>query len=453
MLEKKLRLIGQEHIARLLEQGATFVSREAVERDLAGVDMDLVAQLVQGRHLFSEPDLGRVEPPEVFPASFAGTTEAVPFRRRGEELLRGSRVAALVVAGGQGSRLGIDAPKGVVRVSPVTGKSLFQIHAEKALALTRKYSCRLPLFVMTSRENDEATRLFFEEHNFFGLEPGEVFFFVQGMLPSVTPDGRLILSREGGLFLNPDGHGGTLAALRKGGCLDLMEERGIEEIFYFQVDNPLVALCDPLFIGLHNAKGAGMSSKVVRKRDFGERVGVIAKVDGLTRVVEYSDMGDKMRFAKDGQGEMLYWAGNSAIHVIRRDFVQTLTGTDLRLPFHRAAKDIATLNEQGTPTEMRGIKFETFIFDALPMAGGSVNLEISREEEFAPVKNRTGEDSLETSKAMQSALHRGWIESLGIGVEKGCLVEVSPLVALEKDDLKGQVESLPKNIVKDMYIG
>jgi UDP-N-acetylglucosamine/UDP-N-acetylgalactosamine diphosphorylase len=453
MLEKKLRLIGQGHIANLLEHGAGHVSREAVDRDLASVDMGLVDELMQGRHLFSEPDMGRVEPPEVFPSSFACTEEARRYRSHGENLLRQGKVAALVVAGGQGSRLGIEAPKGVVQVSPVTGKSLFQIHAEKIRALAWKYSCALPLFVMTSRENDQATRAFFAEHAFFGLEPKEVFFFVQGMLPSVTPEGRLILSRDGGLFLNPDGHGGTLAALRKSGSLDLMQDRGIEEIFYFQVDNPLVVMCDPLFIGLHNLKGAGMSSKVVRKRDFGEKVGVIAQVDGLTRVVEYSDMSDEMRYAVDQEGRMLYWAGNGAIHVIRLDFVQSLTGTDLRLPFHKAGKAIATLDDAGKTVEIKGVKFETFIFDALPMARCPVNLEVVREAEFAPVKNREGEDSLDTAKAMQSDLHRSWLAEMGIGVEPGCLVEISPLIALEKDDLKAQVESLPKNIVKDMYIG
>lgn len=453
MLEKKLQLIGQEHIARLLESGAPFVSREAVENDLSRVDMGLVGELTQGRHLFMDPGMGRVEPPEVFPASFAASPEANEYRDHGEKLLREGRVAALVVAGGQGSRLGIEAPKGVVEVSPVKGKSLFQIHAEKVRALFLKYGRAVPFFIMTSRENDQATRSFFEAHAFFGLDPKEVFFFVQGMLPSVTPEGRLILSREGGLFLNPDGHGGTLAALEKSGCLAVMKEKGIDEIFFFQVDNPLVAVCDPLFMGLHAGKGAGMSSKVVRKRDFGEKVGVIATVGGRTRVVEYSDMSDEMRFAVDGAGRMLYWAGNSAIHVIRRDFVETLTGSDLRLPFHKAAKAIATLDEAGNPVEITGVKFETFIFDALPMTGCSVSLEVLREEEFAPVKNKTGEDSLESSKAMQSALHRGWLEDLGIHVGPGVRVEISPLFALEKDDLKAQVETLPKNIVKDMYIG
>jgi UDP-N-acetylglucosamine/UDP-N-acetylgalactosamine diphosphorylase len=176
-------------------------------------------------------------------------------------------------------------------------------------------------------------------------------------------------------------------------------------------------------------------------------------VDGLTRVIEYSDMSDEMRFAADENGRMRYWAGNGAIHVIRRDFVAALTGSDLRLPFHRAAKAIATLDGDGHPVEIKGVKFETFIFDALPMAEVSVTLEVLREHEFAPVKNMTGEDSLESSRAMQSDLHRAWLEESGIPVGEGCLVEISPLFALEKDDVKRQVESLPRNIVKDMYIG
>ncbi len=165
--------------------------------------------------------------------------------------------------------------------------------------------------------------------------------------------------------MNPDGHGGTLSALKKNGCLDIMESKGIEEIFFFQVDNPLVSVCDPLFIGLHAMKGSDMSSKVVRKRDFDEKVGVIAKVSGKARVIEYSDMSDAMRFATEDRGQMIYWAGSIAIHMIRRDFVESLTGTDLRLPFHRAAKAISAL-DPGNPAEVKGVKFETFIFDALP---------------------------------------------------------------------------------------
>ena len=452
MPEETLRQLGQTHVARLLEAGSRFVSRERIAEDLEQLDLELVRELLEGRGLYEEPAMVQVKPAAVVPASFASSAEAGRYRTHGEELLRQGRIAALVVAGGQGSRLGIEAPKGVVGVTPVRGKSLFQLHAEKVLALSRKYGSPVPLFIMTSRANNADTRAFFEEHSFFGLDPNEVFFFVQGMLPSITLDGRFVLSHHGGLFMNPDGHGGTLAALRKNGCLDIMRARGIEEIFYFQVDNPLVSICDPLFIGLHNLQGAKMSSKVVRKTSFDEKVGIIAEVDGKTRVVEYSDMSDDMRYALDAEGRMLYWAGNSAIHMIRRDFVESLTSSAMRLPFHRAEKNIPALASAGNPVEIRGIKFETFIFDALPMAEKSVTLEVIREHEFAPVKNMTGEDSLETSRAMQSELHKSWLKDLGVEVSDRSLIEISPLAALEKDDLAARVKSLPAKIEKDMYI-
>ncbi len=453
MLAKRLRRIGQDHIAKLLEEGSPFVLPRKIEQDLDEIDMDLVNELMQGKHVYENPDIAHVEPAQIVPASFAASEDAGTYRRHGEELLRQGKTAVIIVAGGQGSRLGIEAPKGVVGVSPVMSKSLFQIHAEKVLSLSRKYSKPIQLFIMTSRENDTESRRFFKEHSFFGLDPDDVFFFIQGMLPSLTPEGRLIISREKGLFLNPDGHGGTLTALKKNGCLSIMKKRGIEEIFYFQVDNPLVSVCDPLFIGLHSMRGAQMSSKVVKKRGFDEKVGVIAEVGGRIRVIEYSDMSDSMRYAKDDRGEMLYWPGNGAIHLIRRDYVEALTEGHLRLPYHRARKGIPTVDPRGRPMELQGIKFETFIFDALPLAEKTMTMEVLREHEFAPVKNSTGEDSLDSSRMMQSDLHKSWLREAGIEVDEQALAEISPLMALDKDDLKQHLERLPLKIVKDTYIG
>lgn len=420
-------------------------------RDLEAVDDALVNDLLAGRSQYA-PTEGTVEQAEVVEADFAAGEEAAPYRAAGEALLRAGKVAALVVAGGQGSRLGIDGPKGAVKVSPVAHKSLFQIHAEKVLALGRRHGAQVPLLVMTSRTNDTATREFFAEHDWFGLNRKDVIFFVQGMLPSITPEGEFIVNRDGGLFLNPDGHGGTLRALRASGALATLKERGIEEIFYFQVDNPLVNICDPLFVGLHHEKGARMSSKVVKKRDVDEKVGVIAMVGGKTQVVEYSDMDDEMRLAVDDGGRMRHWAGSIAIHMIRRDFVEQLTDGTLELPFHRAAKRIAALDAEGKPGEIAGVKFETFIFDALPLAGESVTLEVNREDEFAPVKNARGEDSLMTSQSMQSAQHARWLEAAGVMVTEGTRVEISPLFALDANEVPLRRECLPKSIKTDTYL-
>jgi len=415
------------------------------------MDHGLLKRLLAGEMLFRPPQ-GEIAPAQVIPADTAATPAGAHAAELGREILSQGKLAVVVVAGGQGSRLGISGPKGVVPVSPVRGKRLFQIHAEKILALHRRYGGSIPFFIMTSRDNDAQTRTFFEQHAYFGLERDDVFFFTQGMLPSVSPDGRFLLDRTGCLFMNPDGHGGTLRALMESGSLTVMRERGIEEIFYFQVDNPLVLVADPLFIGLHHQAGAQMSSKVCRKRDFSEKVGVIALQGGRTTVIEYSDMPDDMRYAVDGQGQMVYWAGSIAIHMLRLDFVERLTTHGLSLPFHRASKKIPALDEQGRPVEIDGIKFETFIFDALRFADVSVTLEVRREDEFAPVKNMSGEDSLQTCRAMQSALHRSWLEGAGITVGRGVAVEISPLLALDPGDVARRSADMPKEIRHDAYL-
>ena len=452
MLEKQLRKIGQDHIARLLEHAVDFLSPETIRKDLDEVDFSLITNLIKGNQLYEEPQQNVVEPAEVVPAAYATSREAATYRRHGENLLRRGRVAVLIVAGGQGSRLGIDAPKGAVKATPVRAKSLFCLHAQKVLALSRKYGSAIPVFIMTSRANDAETKQFFADNAYFGLNKDSVYFFVQGMLPSVTPQGKLTFSREGGLFMNPDGHGGTFTALKKNGCLDIMKAQEVEEIFYFQVDNPLVQICDPLFVGLHNAAGAQMSSKVVKKRSYEEKVGIIARVDGRTRVIEYSDMSDEMRYATNELGEMLFWAGSIAIHMIRRDFAEALTSKGLHLPYHKANKVIQTLDDAGHPVEKKVVKFETFIFDALPLADKSITLEVFRDEEFAPVKNKSGEDSLESSILMQSALYRSWLKESGIRVRDDIFVEISPLFALNKEDMQARTSEIPAEIETDIYL-
>lgn len=449
---QRLNEIGQGHIAALLEKKASFIDPKGIERDLDQVDYPLLQKLLRGEQVFVPPR-GVLEPVEIVPAGFADTPEAQTYIRQGEDLLARGKVAAVVVAGGQGSRLGIAGPKGAVRVSPVKGKSLFCIHAEKVLALQRRYGGTVPLFVMTSRDNDDDTKAFFAQHRYFGLSDRDVYFFRQGMLPSLTAQGEFILDREGALFMNPDGHGGTLWALKQNGCLDVMRARGIEEIFYFQVDNPLVKIGDPLFVGLHHARGAQMSSKILKKRDFEEKVGVVAKLNGRTAVIEYSDMPKDMMYATDDKGGMLYWAGSIAIHMLRVDFVERITAQGLKLPYHRAVKKIPTLDEQGKPVDIEGIKFETFIFDALPLTEVSVTLEVRRAEEFAPVKNPTGEDSLDSARSMQVDLHRAWLEHAGVTVGAGVKVEISPLFASDKDTVQQRRADLPTEIHADTYFG
>lgn len=422
-----------------------------IEDDLREIDLDLIHKLLKEENLFVSPG-GKIEPAPVIPVSYRQSMESEEVKRHGEKLLSQGKVAALVVAGGQGSRLGISGPKGALPISPIKHKSLFCLHAQKISALEKRYFTVIPFFIMTSKVNDGATREFFEKNDYFGLSPDHVHFFVQGMLPSVSKEGKFILSRDGGLFMNPDGHGGVLGALKKSGGLNIMKAQDIEEVFYFQVDNPLVRICDPLFLGLHNMKGAQMSSKVIRKRDFEEKVGVVALIDGKTTIVEYSDMKDEDRYATDDKGGILYWAGSIAIHIIRRDFMEALTGGTIILPYHKAIKRIPGLDNDGKPIEVDGIKFETFIFDALPMTKRSVTLEVKREEEFAPVKNKAGEDSVQSAMDMQTHLYRSWLEEAGKHVAPGVKVEISPTFALDEADIMELSSEVPEMIKTDLYL-
>ncbi len=439
---------GQEHLFRHWDD-LCATGRRALLADVAGIDFPLMRRLAE-EHLAArnDPPPGDMAPA---PTLAEGQDPALDraAREAGCELLAEGRVAAFLVAGGQGTRLGCAGPKGCVPATPVRARPLFQVFAEKLRAAERRFGRAIPFYVMTSPENEAATRRFFAEAGDFGLRPGTVRFVVQGMLPAIDFGGRIILRERDRVFLSPDGHGGSLKALSRAGALREMTEQGVEEIFYFQVDNPLVRLPDPLFLGHHRIAGAEMSAKVVPKRDPMERVGVVGLVGGRCSVIEYSDLPDALRHARDPRGELLFGAGNIAIHVLRRSFVERLTGTGLVLPYHAARKAIPGIDAAGRPvrpSEPNGIKFETFVFDALSAAGRVTLLSVDRRGEFSPIKNREGDDSLATAVADQCELHARWLEAAGWTVPRNAegrvsvRIEISPLFAATAEEL---LERLP----------
>lgn len=368
----------------------------------------------------------------------------------GEKALRDGRVAAFLVAGGQGTRLGFDGPKGKFPVSPVKNKTLFQLHSEKILALSKKYDVIIPWYIMTSETNHQETVDFFVAHDYFGLNSKNVMFFRQEMIPALDPYGRLILDEKDHIFRNPNGHGGSLSALKKSGALDDMKSRGIDLIFYFQVDNVLVKICDPDFIGSHLQEQAEMSAKVVTKTDPGEKVGVLGRIDGKLGVIEYSDLAEAEKTARNPDGTLKFRAGSIAIHILNVDFVELENEGGLKLPWHMAHKKVAHVDEEGNrvePDEPNGYKFETFVFDALGDAKETVFLEVKREEEFSPVKNAKGIASPETARRDMVNQFRRWLEQAGVQIPTDCnnaangLIEISPLFALDGDDLKVKVNS------------
>jgi UDP-N-acetylglucosamine/UDP-N-acetylgalactosamine diphosphorylase len=312
---------------------------------------------------------------------------------------------------------------------------------------------------MTSPVNDAATRAFFVDNNCFGLPRRNIFMFPQGMMPSFEmTTGRILLASKDEIAMNPDGHGGSLRALESSGALEDMRARGIEHISYFQVDNPLVKIIDPLFIGLHAAaadSSGEMSSKMLPKAAPEEKVGVFCRSGGKTTVIEYSDLPADLARQRTADGALRFIAGSIAIHLIGVAFVEHLTrGGEFRLPWHRAEKRVpyvdAETGRHVDPAAPNAVKLETFVFDAIPFAESSIVYETTRVEEFAPIKNASGVDSAESSRRIQSDRNAAWLASRGVEVARDAdghalaEIEISPLTALCAADLNGT--ALPRAV-------
>ncbi len=348
-------------------------------------------------------------------------------RPLGEAALSRGEVAVLLVAGGQGSRLGFDHPKGMFPVGPLSGKTLFHIFAEKVLALSRRHGRPVPFLIMTSAATHDETAAYFAENRAFGLEPGQVSMFQQGMMPTLSlRTGEPLLEALGKPFLSPDGHGGTLTALASSGLLKRLQRQGVRHVFYFQVDNPLVEIADPVFLGHHIAADAEVSSKVIAKRDAAEKAGVFALVDGRHTIIEYSDLPRALAEETEA-GRLRLWAASPAIHVFDVGFLTRMTADPEGLPLHVAKKKVPHIGDPD-PAEPNALKFERFIFDVLPRATRWVLLEAAREDEFAPLKNAEGADSPETVRA--ALLEHSRRRLLAAGAEPHGEVEVGPLADL-----------------------
>lgn len=446
----ELRRYGQEHLLRFWPELGDE-ARRALLSDLEQIPFGQVAHLIDShvrrKPVFQPP--GSIEPASFYPArpdiDLVGRyADAI---KRGISLIRRNKVAALTVAGGQGTRLGFEGPKGAFPISPVRNKPLFQLFAEFIRGARRRYGSQTRWYIMTSPANDAQTKAFFREHEFFGLPADDVVFFTQGQMPAFGPDGRILLDQKHRVALSPDGHGGTIRALRRSSALKDMADRGIEYISYFQVDNPLVRPLDPLFIGLHELTGSELSSKTIPKADDLEPVGNFVVTDGRLCVIEYSDLPESLARARNPDGSRRFDAGSIAIHILSRVFIERLTADPDRfaLPWHRAEKKVPWINEAGrrvVPDRPNAVKLETFIFDAIPLARNPLVLQTVRAEEFSPVKNATGPDSPQTARRDMVRRAAAWIESAGYSVprrpdgEPDAVIEISPLLALDAEHLR-----------------
>jgi UDP-N-acetylglucosamine/UDP-N-acetylgalactosamine diphosphorylase len=456
-LRTRLTSIGQQQVLRFFDQ-LPPAGQQKLLAQLNSLDLDLIARLAV-MYVRNKPPVHLprdIRPIDAYPRTPdpARARLYADAASRGEQLLREGKVGAFLVAGGQGTRLGFEGPKGEYPVTPIRNKPLFQVFAEQLLNHSRACGRPIPWYIMTSDINDAATREFFRRHGFFGYDPAEVLFFQQGMMPAFALDGSLLLAGKDSLALSPDGHGGSLRALERSGALADMKQRGIEHLSYFQVDNPLVHTMDPLFLGLHELTGSEMSSKTIAKAGPLEKVGNFCIADGALQVIEYSDLPDELAVQRNPDGSLMFNAGSIAIHALRTSFVQRLNaGGELQLPWHRAEKKVEHLDDAGNlvrPDQPNAVKLEQFVFDAIPLAQNPIVYTTDRGEEFSPVKNADGPDSPATSRRDQVRRWARWLREAGVDVptrpdgEVDAIIEISPLLATSARQLK--THPLPKSV-------
>jgi UDP-N-acetylglucosamine/UDP-N-acetylgalactosamine diphosphorylase len=331
-------------------------------------------------------------------------------------------------------------------IGPVSNASLFQIHFEKVLATSERYGAAVPIYVMTSPATHDETVAFLDDHHYFGLPQRDVTVFCQGTMPAVdAATGRLLLASRDRLFSSPDGHGGVVAALRDSGAAEQIRRRGLTELFYFQVDNPLVPVCDPRLIGYHRLAASELTTVVVEKASPWDRVGNAVSVDGRLRIIEYIDLPDDAATRQSEDGSLEIWAGSVAIHVFDTTFLDRVLESSDALPLHVSRKKVPHIDAAGAevdPAEPNALKFERFVFDLVPVATNAIVVECARDDVFGPLKNAPGaaSETAEWVRFRLLALHRRWLEQAGAIVAEGVPVEICPLMALDGEQLAARIE-------------
>jgi UDP-N-acetylglucosamine/UDP-N-acetylgalactosamine diphosphorylase len=446
-LLSRLRPAGQEHLLSFWDR-LDAAQRQNLAQQIADVDLELLTRLRGQRSDSAADDKSQF----AALAAHAQSPPAIrldgkgPFTRqqavaRGEAALRAGEVGMILVAGGLGTRLGFDKPKGMFEIGPLSRRCLFEVIIDQLRAVSRRYGSPIPLYLMTSPATDAATREFLAEHGNFGLAASELKIFCQATMWALDDRWeKILLEAPDSLFLGPDGHGGMLQAFVKNSCLADVRSRGIKHVFYGQVDNPILTVCEPYLIGCHLLAGSQMTTQAARKRDPLERVGNVVSVDGRVHIIEYSDLPEEAARQTNADGSLKLWAGNLAVHIFDVDFLAAAADDPDALPFHIARKKVPYLDASGRRVEPEGpnaIRFERFIFDLLPRAENALVVEADPAEAFAPVKNADGEksDTKATAQAAMIAQHRRWLQDAGMQVAEGVTVEINPLWALDPPEI------------------
>ena len=323
------------------------------------------------------------------------------FEAIGLEALRAQKTGAVLLAGGQGTRLGFDKPKGMFNIGVTRPLYIFECLINNLMDVVKQAGAWVPLYIMTSQKNHEETTSFFREHDYFGYDPKYIHFFRQDMAPSVDYNGKVLLEAKDRISLSPNGNGGWFSSLCRAGYLEDMHKKGIEWLSVFSVDNVLQRINDPVYVGAVLASGCDCGGKVVRKASPEERVGVLCKESGKPAIVEYYEMTDDMRLLRDENGNLLYNFGVTLNYLFRLKRLEEIRTQ--KLPVHIVEKKIPYINEKGEevkPETPNGYKFEELVLDMIHMMDSCLPYEIVRENEFAPVKNREGVDSVDTAREL-----------------------------------------------------
>lgn len=400
-----LQKYGQEHLLNSFNSLSKEKQSELLDAILT-TNFKQMQELYETTKIKANFENVKLEPIAHITKADLSQEELEKYTSLGENAIKNGKLAVVTMAGGQGTRLGHNGPKGTYDLGLDSHKSIFEILCDTMKEACEKYSVTIPWYLMTSDANHEDTIQFFKNHNYFGYPKEAVSFFIQGKLPMIDTEGKILLDEDGTIKQAADGHGGIFEAMRKNGVLYDMKEKGIEWVYIGGVDNVLAKMVDPVLTGLAISEGTLMAGKSVVKANPHERVGVFCKKDNKPNVIEYTEISDELAEATDVKGELLYGESHILCNQFHLSALEQISQN--KLPYHVAFKKASYLNDKGEvvqPTEPNAYKFEAFLFDAFSTVDAMSILRVKREDEFAPVKNAEGVDSPETARALYKAFY------------------------------------------------
>ena len=399
-----LKKYGQEHLLNFYDK-LDERKQEKLLKQISEIDFELINSLYNKTKNEQGNETSNIEPIAFIDKSKLKDHYKY-YEDIGKKAIKEGKLATVTMAGGQGTRLGHNGPKGTFDIGLESHKSLFEILCDGLKEESNKYGVEIPWFIMTSNENNNDTIEFFKKNKYFGYEKN-IYFFTQGELPMVDTEGKILLGEDGLIKLAADGHGGVYEALLRNGMVTKMKELGVEWVFIGGVDNCLVKMVDPILMGIAIDKGVTAAGKSVVKANPHEKVGAFCKKNGRPSVIEYSEITESMAEATDKDGNLLYGESHILCNLFNISIIERMG--DVPLPYHVAFKKASYLDKDGNlivPDSPNAYKFEAFLFDAFGEFDDMAVLRVKREEEFAPVKNAKGEDSPETARKLYNSFYK-----------------------------------------------